>query len=494
MVLKNLKTNIILAILLMIFPFFKGIAQKDKLAEDPFLVNKHSNTYSEDKPWEGKSPKELRVWAKKNLHHKLTAKRVIIDAEHPEWEWFRKSGLGIFLHWGLPSANPDTGDAWAIKWSEKKEKVGRYMEPASKMFAVADTWNPKKYEPNKWLNAASKAGFGYAVLTTRHHDGYALWPSKYGDWDTGDKMGGRDLVKDYVEACRANNLKVGLYYSGPNWHYEYKNKDFEFPDTKEYNVNYKLEKVASIPKFTREMRIAEAKQSKNQVKELMSNYGPIDVIWWDGNVAMEEEELKKMQPNIFVARGNIATPEGLGQGTSNNLKVVNETNWWWESCQKSENRHSPNWHYDERCEINHWNTNKFLTELIRCRAFGGNLLVNVPPKGNGEMMDWFYQVCAEMEIWMQHSREAIYDVKLSAPLPTLDKTKNLTTIKDNNYYSLPNKENTIKITDIKKPKSVVLLRTNQSIDFNYNSDLKTIQILVPSELTTSLPDLVKITF
>lgn len=470
------------------------IAQNEKLAEDPFSVNKHKSSYDEDKPWENKSPEELRVWAKKNLHRKLTAKKVIIDADHPEWNWFRKSGLGIFLHWGLPSANPDTGDAWAIKWSEKKAKIGRYMEPASKMFAVADTWNPEKYDPNKWLKAASKAGFGYAVLTTRHHDGYALWPSKYGNWDTGDKMHGRDLVKDYVEACRVNNMKVGFYYSGPNWHYEYKKKDFEFPDTKKYTINYKHEKVPSLPGLTKKMIAAEKLESKNQVKELMSNYGPIDVIWWDGNVAMEEAELKKMQPDVFVARGNIATPEGLGHGKSESLKVVNETNWWWEMCVKSENTFTPNWHYGIECETNHWDANKLLTELIRCRSLGGNLLVNIPPKGNGEMMDWFYDLCEEMEMWMEHSKEAIYDVRLIAPLPTLDITKNYTTVKGNNYYSMPDAQNRIEIHNVEKPISVVLLRTKQNIKFDYNKKTKLFSVFVPIKMQTSLPDMVKINF
>ena len=80
-------------------------SQKTKFAEDPFLVNQHKNTTSEEKPWVNRSPKELRVWAKENLHPKLTAKNVIIEAENPEWKWFRKSGYGIFLHWGLPRFN-----------------------------------------------------------------------------------------------------------------------------------------------------------------------------------------------------------------------------------------------------------------------------------------------------------------------------------------------------------------------------------------------------
>lgn len=468
--------------------------QKDKLAEDPFLLNKHKETYSEETPWENRTPEELRAWAKKNLHRKLTAKRVIIAAEHPEWDWFRKTGLGIFLHWGLPSANPNTGDAWAIQWSERKEKAGRYMEPATNMFDVAKTWNPTDYNPDKWMKAAHKAGFGYAVFTARHHDGYGLWPSKFGDWDTGDLMDGRDLVKDYIEACRKNDIKVGLYYSGPNWHFEYKNKEFESPNTKSYTVNYKHEKVDIIPPLTKQMIKDEREESKNQVRELMSNYGTIDVMWWDGNVAMDAEELKKMQPNIFVARGNIATPEGLEHGKSKNLKVVNETNWWWEMCVKSENSFTPNWHYGIECETNHWDTNKLLTELIRCRALGGNLLVNVPPRGNGEMMEWFYDVCNEMEIWMKHSREAIYDVDLNAPLPTLDKTQNFTTVKGNNYYALPDAKNKILITDIDTPIEVKLLKTNKNIDFDYDIMNRRLEITINETMITTLPDIVKITF
>ena len=468
------------------------VAQDAKLAEDPFLVDQAKHQQRTEKPWLGRSREELQSWAKENLHNKLRAGKVIDAAAHPEWDWFRKSGLGLFLHWGLPSANPNTGDAWAIQWSEQKEKAGRYMEPATEMFKVAETWNPEKYDPDKWMEAAAKAGFGYSVLTTRHHDGYALWPSKYSTWDTGEYMDGRDLVKNYVEASRSHGLRIGFYYSGPNWHFAYENKEFEHPNTDKYTINYKHEKVKSIPPLTAAMKAAEKNEAEGQVRELMQNYGPIDVVWWDGSVAMSEEELQKMQPNIFVARGNIATPEGKEQGASENVKVTNECGWWWESCQKSENSFTPNWHYGIECETNHWDTNKLLTELIRCRSLGGNLLVNIPPRGNGEMMEWFYQVCDEMAAWMKHSREAIYDVDLDAPLPTLDKTDNYTTKKGNVYYSLPDEKNVIFITDVSKPKSVALLRTGENIRFEYRDN--SLRINVPAKMLTSLPNMVKIEF
>jgi len=466
-------------------------AQVEELAEDPFSLAQERQKSLKDKPWIDKSPEELRKWAKKNLHVKLTAQQVLDVEEDPQWEWFRKSGLGLFLHWGLPSANPNTGDAWAIQWSDKKAKAGRYMEPATAMFDVAKTWNPEKYDPEKWLEAAKRAGFGYSVFTTRHHDGYALWPSEYGTWDTGEYMDGRDLVREYVNASRKYGMRIGFYFSGPNWHYEYKHKEFEHPNT-EAIINYRHERVDYIEPMTTEMKVAEKEESKGQVRELLSNYGPIDLIWWDGSVAMKEEELRLMQPNIFVARGNIATPEGEHQGSSENLKVVNEAGWWWEACRKSENSFTPNWHYGIECETNHWSTNTLLTELIRCRSLGGNLLVNIPPRGNGEMMEWYYDLCDEMEAWMSHSREAIYDVDLNAPLPMLDKTMNYTTKKGNIFYVLPDENNTIFISEVSEPKSVTLLRSGEKIEYQYKEG--SIRLVLPQNMSTELPDLVKIIF
>ncbi|MDX2431778.1 MAG: alpha-L-fucosidase [Bacteroides sp.] len=469
--------------------------QKEELAEDPFTIEEAERQQKVEKPWLSLSQEELQEWAKENLHRKLSAKKVIDAGAHPEWEWFRKSGLGLFLHWGLPSANPNTGDAWAVIWSEAKKKAGRYMEPAENMFSVAETWNPQNYDPEKWMAAAKKAGFGYSVLTTRHHDGYALWPSKSGTWDTGDYMEGRDLVKDYVEASRKYGLRIGFYYSGPNWHYDYKNREFAHPPNDEFKVNYKHEIVDKETRLVPAQRSAGAAQdeeSKEQVRELLSNYGPIDVIWWDGSVAMSEEELRPMQADILVARGNIATPEGEHQGASENLKVTNESGWWFEECRKSENSFTPNWHYGVECESNHWDTNTLLTELIRCRSLGGNLLVNVPPRGNGEMMEWFYQLCDEMETWMKHSREATYDVDLDASLPTLDKTDNFTTRRGNIYYSLPDDRNVIFISEVNCPQSATLLRTGEKIEFEYRKG--SLRIEVPVHMCTTLPDMVKIVF
>jgi alpha-L-fucosidase len=349
------------------------------------------------------------------------------------------------------------------------------------------------------MQAASKAGFAYAVLTTRHHDGYCLFPSEHGEWDTGDQMEGRDLVKGYVEACRKHGLRTGFYYSGPNWHFDYKNKDFSHPPQ---GINYRHEKVENDPPLAALMGYTpplpgegdrlEQEESTEQVRELMTNYGPIDLMWWDGNLIMTEEELAKLQPDIFVARGNIATPEGRHHGLSRNVKITNEAGWWWELCIKPENKDTPNWHYSPVLEKNHWNAGKLLSELVRCRSLGGNLLVNVPPRPNGEMMDWFYAVCDEMAGWMKHSREAVVEVDLDPPLPTLDKTENYTTVKGSTWYSQPDSRGALLIHGVEKPLSVTLLRTGDRLESEFRDG--TLRVVVPESMRTELPDLVKLVF
>jgi alpha-L-fucosidase len=292
---------------------------------------------------------------------------------------------------------------------------------------------------------------------------------------------------------------VGFYYSGPNWHFAYQQKDFSWPPV---GINYKHEKVDADPPLAALMGYdpplpgdldrAEREESARQVKELLTHYGPVDLWWWDGNAIMTDEQLAAIQPDIFVARGNIATPEGRHQGASENIKVTNEADWWWELCRKSENEHTPNWHYGVVNETNHWDTSKFLSELVRCRSLGGNLLVNVTPRANGEMMDWFYEVCDQMAAWMQHSREAIYDVDLDAPLPTLDKTENYTTVKGQTWYSMPNQAGVILIHDVQRPESVTLLRTGDDLEYEFRDG--SLRVVVPESMRTELPDMVKMVF
>src|SRR3954453_3030206 len=134
--------------------------------------------------------------------------------EHPDAQWFPEAGLGLFIHWGLASVK-----AINISWPMMEGRGNPAITP-NEYWKQVESFDPRKYDPNKWLKAAKAAGFTYAVFTTPHHEGFAMWPSAFGGFDTRNHMGGRDLVKPYVEACRKNGLKVGFYYSPPDWYFD----------------------------------------------------------------------------------------------------------------------------------------------------------------------------------------------------------------------------------------------------------------------------------
>lgn len=180
--------------------------------------------------------------------------------DNPGAQWFPKAGLGLFLHWGLSSVltehNPRVGDiSWPMivgKWGhaaitdpQEQARILRDHDwnfdgrpPAitpNHYWAAAQDFHPQKYDPDRWLKAAQKAGFTYAVLTCRHHEGFALWPSQYGHFSTKNYLGGRDLVKPFVAACRKYGLKVGLYYSVPDWYFDRDYFNFMFYGTARNN-------------------------------------------------------------------------------------------------------------------------------------------------------------------------------------------------------------------------------------------------------------------
>ena len=144
--------------------------------------------------------------------------------------WFPQAGLGLFIHWGLASIPGNLDLSWGMMkntpWDASFQNSNK-LTPAA-YFALAKQFNPTNYHPDRWLKAAKDAGFGYAVLTTRHHDGFALWPSKHGDFNTRTYLNGRDLVREYVDACRRQGLKVGFYYSPPDWYFERQYRSFGY--------------------------------------------------------------------------------------------------------------------------------------------------------------------------------------------------------------------------------------------------------------------------
>ena len=234
--------------------------------------------------------------------------------------WFSERGLGLFVHFGLPSVAEGYYD---LSWSMMKETgydkqlQGKNKLSPNQYYALAKRFNPTHFNPDKWLGAAREAGFGYAVFTTRHHDGFALWPSDLGDLSTKNFMGSRDLVREYVDACRKNGLKVGLYYSPPDWYRErfYRSWGYHSKGTPEApHLGTDHQPVTFLAVKPPEFEKTTAEYLNGQLRELLTRYGQIDYLWFDGSAkgVMSQEEIRKLQPGIVMndrqhGRGDVVT-------------------------------------------------------------------------------------------------------------------------------------------------------------------------------------------
>jgi alpha-L-fucosidase len=175
------------------------------------------------------------------------------------------------------------------------------------------------------MEAAQKAGFGYAVLTAKHHLGYALWPSKVGNMGVTQYLNGRDLLRPYVDACRKHDIKVGFYFSGIDWYFEKEYQNFSrMPGLK---LNYRHERVDSLPKRTKDYwQNVWTPFNETQGREVLTQYGKIDLWWPDGTSPFNVEKIRKMQPGIVInnrmdkRHGDYATPEAISIAMSKDRK------------------------------------------------------------------------------------------------------------------------------------------------------------------------------
>ncbi|UCD30582.1 MAG: alpha-L-fucosidase, partial [Planctomycetota bacterium] len=180
--------------------------------------------------------------------------------------WFSEARFGVFVHWGLYSI-PAVGE-----WTLLNQHI-----PFQEYRKLADQFNPKDFNPKSWVKLAKQAGAQYMVLTSRHHDGFSLFDSQVSDFTSTKTAAGRDFVAEYCKACRDAGLKVGLYYSLTDW---------RFP-------THRKEKL--INKAMGQMR----SYVREQIRELCTNYGKIDILWYDGPFGLDERGItwKRKWPN-----------------------------------------------------------------------------------------------------------------------------------------------------------------------------------------------------
>ena len=404
------------------------------------------------------------------------SQKPISSNKHPDAQWFPDAGLGLFIHWGLASVGA-TGDlSWGMlankPWKDKTVTPNTY-------YGWAKQWKPGQVDYDKMLGQAKAAGFTYAVMVTKHHDGFTLWPSKFGDIGTTQFLGGRDFVKEYVAACRKHGLKVGLYYSPPDWWFDREYKSFAMRGPS-LDMDHKPVTLAKRPADHDAKRKALV---TGHVTELLTNYGKIDQIWFDGGHGeIPNTEVRRLQPGIVINRRN----GGAGDyGDTEGKLPTKRFKGWFETCETC--WPSNKWSYTEDAG---WDTApQVIEELVRLRAWGGNLLANLGPKGDGSIPEPALAAWKEMADWMKHSRESVIGAG-PGPFPESVNAP-VTTAKGVAYvHFLPGFKESVVWKNGPKPKQAILLRTGASVPFTWRD--QELRIALPAELRTTDVDVVKL--
>jgi len=298
-------------------------------------------------------------------------------------QWWHAAKFGMFIHFGLYSQHA------RHEWAMENEAI-----PVQEYMQLAKQFNPRPGCQRQWAKVAKAAGMKYMVMTTKHHEGFCNFDTKLTDYCATKQGPGRDLVREYVEAARAEGLRVGFYYSLMDWHH---------PDGARCATD-----EAARKRFV--------DYTHGLLRELLTNYGKIDVLWYDVSWPLdakgwESERMNKMvyelQPDIIVNNrnklpGDFSTPE---------QRIVAETGGRaWESCMTL----NDSWGY-QRADTNWKSARTIVRNLISCARDGGNYLLNIGPRPDGSVPQESVEVLNEVGRWMETNGDTIYKSDLCQP-------------------------------------------------------------------------------
>ena len=291
-------------------------------------------------------------------------------------KWWHEAKFGMFIHWGLYSV------IGQHEWAKEVEGI-----PLEQYEQLAHAFKPKPNAARDWARLAKQAGQKYMVMTTKHHEGFCHWDSKLTDYNAMKQGPGRDLVREFVDAARAEGLRVGFYYSLMDWHH---------PD----GATCKTDPAA---------RKRFVEYTHGLIRELLTNYGKIDVLWYDVDWPLtaaewESERMNRMvfelQPEIIVNNrngldGDFSTPE-------QNIEASAEGRAW-ESCMTL----NDSWGFNRGDDA--WKTpKKIVTNLSECAGGGGNYLLNIGPKPDGSIPEETVAVLASVGKWLETNGKGVY--------------------------------------------------------------------------------------
>lgn len=320
----------------------------------------------------------------------------------PKMQWWREAKFGMFIHWGLYAVPSG-------KWGEKTTYGEWLMHtakiPRAEYSDLAKQFNPTKFNAEEWVKIAKAAGQKYIVITSKHHDGFAMFKSSdpYNIVDATPFK--RDILKELADACRKNDMKLGFYYSqAQDWYHPggALSGNKEWDETHKGDMNTYVDSIV-VP----------------QVKEIMDNYGDVAVVWWDTPIGITPEMAQKISA-VIKKYPNLITNNRLGGGVGGDLETPEQfipatgfPGRNWEVCM------TMNGHWGYNAYDDQWkSTTDLLQKLIDIASKGGNFLLNVGPNQYGVIPEVCQQNLKEMGDWLKINGDAIYGTQAS-PFPYL---------------------------------------------------------------------------
>ncbi len=315
------------------------------------------------------------------------------DAE--KMQWFADAKLGIFIHWGIYSVN-GIEESWSFH--NKNISYEKYIKQI-------DGFTANFYNPASWADLIKESGAKYAVITTKHHDGVALYDTKQNDWSLVKKsLAKRDLIAPFVKELRNRNIKVGTYFSLLDW------SNNDYPEFLKDSVRYKLK--SDTLRWQRFQRFCQ-----NQIQEISSQFNP-DLFWFDGDWehSAEEWQAEKIRKNILAHNPKViinSRLQGYGdyETPEQNFPIKKPDFKYWELCLTTNN----SWGFQP-----HDTAFKTMDEIISiftdCIGNGGNLLLDIGPKEDGTIPIQQQNILKELGKWIHKNEEAIYNTTAGMPL------------------------------------------------------------------------------
>lgn len=356
------------------------------------------------------------------LHSFLSAQTPSRDER---MEWWREARFGMFIHWGVYAVPAGVYQGRQIKgigeWIMNRAKI-----PVAEYQQFARQFNPVKYDPEAWVRMAKEAGMKYIVITAKHHDGFALFKTGASKWNIEDATPyGKDLLKPLAAACRKYGIRLGFYYSqAQDWNNpggavsrKITSEGWANPDsaridayTQEHSGHWDpAQTTATMSEYIDRVAVP-------QVKELLTNYGDLAILWWDTPTGMTDEFAQKLnaelahQPRIItndrLKRPNFPGDYKTPEQRIPNLSELDSKDW--ETCMTM----NGTWGY--KSSDNNWKTPTILIHnLVDIASKGGNYLLNVGPTAEGEFPQGSIDGLKAVGAWMKVNGEAIYATKAS---------------------------------------------------------------------------------